>query len=129
MPLRGLGGDGGEAIPTWAQTSARIHVAAYEGTRYIGDDTTSFGSLAKRNLSHAESRHHHWKHAAGPKGGGRRQGFAASRRESSTTASIQSQLKSSFANFSACEITLAPLRPPNPATPWILAGLAVAGKS
>ena len=57
------------------------------------------------------------------------QGFAASRRESSTTASIQSQLKSSFANFSACEITLAPLRPPNPATPWILAGLAVAGRS
>jgi hypothetical protein len=31
-----------------------------------------FGSLAKRNLTHAESRHHHWKHAAGPKGGGRR---------------------------------------------------------
>jgi hypothetical protein len=31
-----------------------------------------FGSLAKRNLTHAESRHHHRKHAAGPKGGGRR---------------------------------------------------------
>jgi hypothetical protein len=55
--------------------------------------------------------------------------FAASRRELPTTASIQPQLKSSFANFSACEITLAPLQPPNPATSWILAGLAVAGRS
>src|ERR1700730_1273392 len=50
-------------MPTfWAQTSGRIHVAAYEASRepasrYIGDDTTSFGSLAKRNLTHAESRH------------------------------------------------------------------------
>ncbi len=36
--------------------------------------------------------------------------FAASRRELPATASIQPQLKSSFANFSAREITLAPLR-------------------
>jgi hypothetical protein len=41
-------------------------------SRYFGDDTTSFGSLAKWNLTHAESRHHHRQHAAGPKGGGRR---------------------------------------------------------
>jgi hypothetical protein len=37
--------------------------------------------------------------------------FAASRRESPTTVSIQPQMKSSFANFSACEITLATARP------------------